>query len=452
MRQLLAHRDARIYLTGQVFSLFGDSCLWLAMGVWVRTLTGSNAQAGLVVFFYAAASLLAPALGLVADRVRRRPLLLVANTLTGVAVLALLAVHGVGQVWLIDAVMFAYGVSGQIIGPAQSALLTVMVPDELHPEANAALRTVQEGLRLVGPLTGAALFVVVGPHVITVIDAATFAFPVASLLLLRTHEPAPHPAEGHWASQVGAGVRHIWQVVELRQIVIAGTCMATVFGFTETTLYAIITDGLHRPAAFIGVISAVQGIGAVAAGFTAAPLVRRIGEGRLVGLAMLVAAAGVALMILPLLAPVLAGAVLFGAAIPWLVVSLMTLAQRLTSPHLQGRVFAAVEVLITTPQTISIALGAALITMVGYQVLLVAMAVIFTATAVFVLTRPEQRHLEQRQPEQRQLEQRQPEQGRPREATAPNGTSSSSSGPATVPDASTAPAPVPRLRRLGARR
>jgi MFS family permease len=400
MRQLLARRDARIYLTGQVFSLFGDSCLWLAMGVWVRTLTGSNAQAGLVFFFYTAPALLAPALGLLADRVRRWPLLLAANTLTATAVLALLAVHGSGQVWLIDAVMFAYGVSGQVIGPAQSALMTVMVPAELLPDANAALRTVQEGLRLVGPLTGAALFVAVGPHVIVVIDAATFAFPVASLLLLRLREPAPRRAEDRWASQVAAGVRHIWQVAELRQIVIAGGCMATVFGFTETAIYAIITNGLHRPAAFIGVTSVAQGIGALAAGLTAAPLVRRIGEGRLVGLAMLVAAAGVALMVLPSLLPVIAGLALFGAAIPWLVVGLMTLAQRLTPPQLQGRVFAAVEVLITTPQTLSIALGAALINIVGYQLLLAAMAAMFTATAISVLTRPEQR--------------------RPRAATTPN--------------------------------
>ncbi len=176
--------------------------------------------------------------------------------------------------------------------------------------------------------------------------------------------------------------------------------MTTVFGFTETAIYAIITDGLHRPAAFIGVITAFQGIGAVGGGLTAAPLVRRAGEGRLAGLAMLIAAAGVALMIFPRLPPVIAGAVLFGAAIPLLVVALMTLAQRLTTPQLQGRVFAAAEVLITTPQTLSIALGAALITIVGYQVLLAVMAVTFTATAVFVITRPEQR--------------------RPRQATTPN--------------------------------
>lgn len=374
-----------------MFSLFGDSCLWLAMGVWVRTLTGSNAQAGLVFFFYTAPSLLAPGLGLLADRVRRRPLLLAANTLTAAAVLALLAVHGAGQVWLIDAVMFAYGVSAQVIGPAQSALLTVMVPAELLPDANAALRTVQEGLRLAGPLAGAALFVTVGPHAVAVIDAATFAFPVASLLLLRVREPAPHPAQGRWASQVAAGARHIWQVAELRQIVVAAACTTTVFGFAETAIYAVVTNGLHRPAAFIGVTSAVQGIGALAGGLTAAPLVRSAGESRLAGLAMLTAAAGVGLTILPLLPPVIAGMVLFGAAIPWLVVALITLAQRLTSPQLQGRVFAAAEVLITTPQTLSIALGAALITIVGYQILLTAMAAVFAATAVSVLTRRERR-------------------------------------------------------------
>ncbi|MGH3208696.1 MAG: MFS transporter [Trebonia sp.] len=194
MRRLLAHRDVRVYLIGQLFSLFGDSSLWLAMGIWVKTLTGSNAQAGLVFFFFTAPALLAPASGLLADRVRRRPLLIATNALTAVAVLALLAVGGRGQVWVVDAVMFGYGLSYGILGPAQSALLTVMVPADLLPDANGALRTAQELLRLIGPLAGAALFVAVGAHAVAVVDAASFAFPVASLLLLRVREPAPRPA------------------------------------------------------------------------------------------------------------------------------------------------------------------------------------------------------------------------------------------------------------------
>jgi MFS family permease len=391
MRQLLARRDARVYLTGQLFSLFGDSSLWLAMGIWVRTLTGSNAQAGLVFFFFTAPSLLAPALGLLADRVRRRPLLLATNTLTAGAVLALLVVTGPGQVWLIDIVMFAYGLSYGVLGPAQSALLTVIVPAELLPDANAALRTIQELLRLIGPLAGAGLFVAAGPHVIVVIDAISFAFPVVSLLLLRVREPAPQPMADRWASQLAAGVRHIWRTIELRHVIAASACTTIVFGFGETITYAVASNGLHRPTAFVGVLAALQGAGAITGGLSAAALVRRLGEGRLIGVAMLLAAAGAALEAPPLLPSVLAGDIIFGAAIPWLVVGLITLAQRLTPPELQGRVYAAAEALITTPQTISIAMGAALIIVTGYQVLLLVMAITITLAAIYLLTRPEQR-------------------------------------------------------------
>jgi Major Facilitator Superfamily len=282
-------------------------------------------------------------------------------------VLALLAVDGPGQVWLIDAVMFAYGLSYGVLGPAQSALLTVMVPAELLPDANAALRTAQELLRLIGPLAG------------------------AGLLLLRVREPAPRPMAGRWVSQVTAGIRHIWHTIELRHVIVAGACTTTVFGFGETLTYAIASNGLHRSTAFVGVLGAVQGAGAIAGGLSAAALVRRLGEGRLIGMAMLIAAAGAALQAPPLLPSVLAGDIIFGMAIPWLVVGLITLAQRLTPSERQGRVYAAAETLITTPQTLSIALGAALITVTGYQVLLLAMAITTALAAIYLLTRPELR-------------------------------------------------------------
>jgi hypothetical protein len=50
MRRLLSHRDARIYLAGQGLSVIGGSALWLAMGIWVKMLTGSNSAAGLTFF------------------------------------------------------------------------------------------------------------------------------------------------------------------------------------------------------------------------------------------------------------------------------------------------------------------------------------------------------------------------------------------------------------------
>jgi Na+/melibiose symporter-like transporter len=112
MRALLADRDARLLLVGQGLSLFGDRAMYLVLGIWMKTLTGSNAQAGLVFFVLAVPGLIAPAFGLVVDRVRKRPLMIAADLVVALVLGALLLVHDRGDVWIIYAVTFVYGASG----------------------------------------------------------------------------------------------------------------------------------------------------------------------------------------------------------------------------------------------------------------------------------------------------------------------------------------------------
>jgi MFS family permease len=145
MRRLLAHRDARIYLAGQSLSTLGDSALWLAMGIWVKLLTGSSSAAGLVFFAFIAGTCLGPLTGVLTDRVRRRPLLITANLATGALVCLLLLVGGRSGVWLIYAVMFGYGVAYSLLSSAQTALLPAMVPADLLGTANSALQTASQG-------------------------------------------------------------------------------------------------------------------------------------------------------------------------------------------------------------------------------------------------------------------------------------------------------------------
>ena len=46
-------RDARLLVAGQTLSAFGDFAMWIVMAVWMKTLTGSSARAGLVFFVLA---------------------------------------------------------------------------------------------------------------------------------------------------------------------------------------------------------------------------------------------------------------------------------------------------------------------------------------------------------------------------------------------------------------
>jgi len=45
VRQLLSRRDVRLLLAGQSLSMFGDWAMFIALGIWAKVLTGSNAAA-----------------------------------------------------------------------------------------------------------------------------------------------------------------------------------------------------------------------------------------------------------------------------------------------------------------------------------------------------------------------------------------------------------------------
>ena len=390
-RRLLADRQARRYLTGQTISLVGDSSMWLACGIWVKELTGSNGAAGLTFLFFTAPALLAPLAGLLADRLPRRRLLVAANLAGAAILLPLLAVRGPDQVGLIYAVMFLYGCLNLVIAPAQSALLVNLLPEELLADANALLRTIRESLRLLAPLAGAGLYALLGGVAVAVLDMVTFVAAAALLLFLRVPDPAPDRAVRaggflrHWSGEAAAGFRHLTGHPVLRRVVLASVLLALVLGFAESTAYAVVDRGLGRPPEFLGVLQAAQGLGAVLGGLGSAAAVRRFGEIRVAAVAFLCWAAGAALTAAPVLGVVLAGRVCSGAGLTVMAIALLTLLQRSAPAQLQGRVYAGFEVATTVPQTASIGLGAYLIGVLDYRALLLTEAAVVVLAALLLL-------------------------------------------------------------------
>ena len=388
MGRLLADRDARLYLGGQTLSTVGDNALWLAVAIWVKILTGSSSAAGLVFFAFTCGILLAPVTGLVADRLRRRPLLVAANLAAAALVCTLLAAGGHGQVWLIYPVMFGYGALNSLITSAQTALLAVMLPPDLLGEANSVLQMAAMGLRVISPLLGAGLLAVAGPAPVVLLDAGTFVLAAGAVAALRVREPPPAPAGPHWRDEVTAGIRHIGRTPDLRRLLITGVIALLVFGFFETVPFSVIGQGLHRAPTFLGVLEAVMGVGALVGGALAAPVMRRTSERALVALALLGSAAACLLMIPPWLPAVVAAMCLLGLSIVWVNVGAITLIQRRSPAHLLGRVDAALMIAITVPQVVSIAVGAALVAVVDYRLLLVLMAVVIVISAVYLVGEP----------------------------------------------------------------
>jgi MFS family permease len=391
MRALLADRNGRRYLAGQLFSVFGDTAMWLAAGIWVKTLTGSNAAAGLTFFAFSVPSILAPAAGLLVDRVKKRPLLVTTDLVLGASVLLLLLVHGLDQVWLIYLVMVLYGAAYGVLGSGESALLREMLPEELLGQANGMLQTFRQGIRLVGPVAGAGLFAWKGGGTVSIVDACTFLIAAAATFSLHVTEVTPERTEHHWFTEITAGARYVARTVALRQMVIGCLLIIVPFGFYETIAFAVVSIGLHKPPTFLGVLATGQGVGAIVGGLTAAAIMRRTNEGALFGFGCVLFACASLLLTLQWLPAVIAAVLVLGACLPWVLVALYTIVQRRTPMALQGRVFSAFDVLIGAPQTLSIAVGAGLIALVDYRLLLIFAAVMGVVAALYLLTRHELR-------------------------------------------------------------
>jgi MFS family permease len=387
MRRLLSIRDARIFLAGWTVSQFGDWAMIIVLAVWAKALTDSNASAGLVFFALAAPSIFSPFAGLVVDRVRRRPLLVAVYSIEAAATLSLLTVHDRGDVWLLYAMAVFIGAFGTLAASARSALMTTTIPRELLGEGNAIFQSVREGLRIVAPLAGAGIYAAAGGGVVAIVDSASFVFVVVALLCMRTPEPRFERVEHNFMAEALAGAKHIWHTLPLRQIVFSTGAALLVVGFSETIIFAVIDQGLHRPPSFLGVLSTLQGVGAIAGGLTAVRGLRVLGDVRVAGLGMAGFAIGEFAFVSSNLPLVAVGVAVAGFGISWFIVGLMTALQVRTPLRLQGRVSSAADVIISTPQTASIAVGAALIAVVDYRLLVVVESVAVAFCAAYLLTR-----------------------------------------------------------------
>jgi len=385
-RRLLAERDARLYLAGQLTSMLGDSSLWLAVGIWVKALTGSSSAAALVWLAFILGGLTGPLTAVLVDRLSLRPVLITTNLLSAGNVLLLLFVHSEAQAWLVYPVLFGYGVLSSLLNAGSSALMKSMLGNELLPSANAVLSTAKQSMNLIAPVLGAGLFVVLGAVPVIVADAVSFgiAATALSLMRIRVNRAEPSADRAHPWAVLNAGMHHLMRTPGIRRLVLAASIAVLGLGFLEPAEFSVNSAGLHRSPAFMGVLFVFQGAGALLGGSFSARAVRAFGELRCGFLALAAMAAGTGLMAVPVLPIVTFAFALYGAGLTCLVVAQQTQVQRLTPLHTQGRTAGAAGLLTRTPQALGIAIGSGLIEIVGYLVLLALIVVLIALAAAWL--------------------------------------------------------------------
>ncbi|MFH0520566.1 MFS transporter [Streptomyces sp. M41] len=384
LTRVLRDRNAGLYLAGVVVSGFGTSALWLVSGVWVKELTGSDGLAALCLLAMWAPTLAGPILGALADRTRRKPLLIGMNLLPAALLPTLFTVDTPDRVWVVFAVLFLYGAAGIVQDAAESALVATAIPASLLGDFNGLRMTASEGMKLVAPLAGAGLYAAYGGPSVALLDAATFVLAAGLYAGLRVRESRPEPPTAGWRTQTAEGARYLWTHPRLRPLVLAGGGTMLCAGLGGSLLYAVIDNLGHAPS-YAGVLYAVQGAGSVAVGLLSGPALRRLGERRFAAYGIALTAVAAGLRAVPSDAVALVCSAASGVGLPCVLIATLTAVQRETPDALLGRTAATANTLVFTPNAVGLAAGAALVELVDVRLLLPVLGLVWLGSTVPLL-------------------------------------------------------------------
>jgi DHA3 family macrolide efflux protein-like MFS transporter len=183
---------------GQFASLFGSGMTSFALTIWIYQQTESPTALALSAFF---ATFPIPISGALADRYSRKMLLIVSDSMAGLATLVLLGIYKAGclEIWHIYITVIIAGVSDSIQVPALMGSVTLMVPKKQYGRASGMQELAGTASSIFAPVTAAGLLAFTDLSDILWIDLATFGLAIISLTIAHI----PQPVE----TEIGKGAK-----------------------------------------------------------------------------------------------------------------------------------------------------------------------------------------------------------------------------------------------------
>ena len=342
-----------------------------------------------------------PVLGLVvgvyADRLKRRPLMIASDLGRMVALLTIPAAFSFGllrieQLYVVGLVV---GVFNVFFGISYQSYLPALIARADLVEGNSKLEVSRSTAQLAGPAIAGVAIQAIGAARAIYIDAASFLVSALSLWLIRKPEPQPQPAtatgrSGFW-HEMWEGVQVVihnptlWKIAGCTATANLGSNMA--FAVELIFMYRF----LHLAPGLVGLIFAIGSVGGLLGAVASSAVVARLG----VGLTLLLSILGGGLiMATPLAAqtnaPLFLSALFFfefliGA--PYNITQ-VSLRQAITPDRVQGRMNATMRTIVWGTIPIGSLLGGILGTYVGVVPTIVVGGFISLLAAIWILLGP----------------------------------------------------------------
>ncbi len=273
----LRQRNYRLFFFGQLVSVAGTWMQTVAQSFVVLDLTHSGTQLGLT----SAARFLpmfvfGPLGGVFADRMDRRRVLYVTQTLSGLlaGVFAVtVGTHSI-RLWIVYLLALALGFVNVFDNPARQSFISEMVSAGDLPNAVTLNSVAMNMARVLGAALGGVIAAAIGLALCFTLNALSFGAVLVSLAAMRSSELFPAERVRRQKKQVRQGLRYVRNTPELLIPLLMIAVVGTLAWEFQVSLPLMASKVFHGGAAAYGVMASVMGGGAVVGGLISAARAR----------------------------------------------------------------------------------------------------------------------------------------------------------------------------------
>jgi MFS family permease len=341
--------------------------------------SGGARAVGLLFFFrFVLAALATPWLGLLADRLSRRRVMLTSDLVRCGLMAGMTAVAAAGgSAYAVYVLAIMSTVIASAWGPAQAALIPTLVnsPEELTA-ANVVENTISSVAMFAGPALGGVLLALSGPAAVFALTGALVLSSVLFVLRVPRDEPPKPEERPHFLAELTAGFTTTLHRPALRVVIGLSAAIAVIDGVLEVMLVLVALQLLHGSNATLGWLNTAIGIGSIAGAFVVAILAtrRRLAGGFAIGL-LLSSLPIAATAAISSLAPALVLVGIIGVGAVFCQVNGVTLLQRSAENEVMGRVFALLECVMLAGLAIGSVAAPGIVNVLGLRGALIASGV-----------------------------------------------------------------------------
>ena len=313
--------------------------------------------------------------GVWVDRMRRRPILIAADVVRGMVLLAvpIAGITGNLSIPLLYVVSLIAGCATVFFDVSYQSYMPALVERGHLIEGNSKMELSRSAAQFGGPGVGGVLVGLVGAAQAVLFDSLSFFFSGAMLLWIHKGEPAPVPSHErrHMVHEIREGLAVVLGNPVLRAIA-STTATSNLFSsISFATLILFATRDLGLDAVHLGLVFALANVGAMCGALLAGRMAARLGLGNTLMLAIFVGS--VANLLVPVAEPATALPFLFGAMFAGAAgstiynINQVSLRQSITPDRLQGRMNASMRFVVWGVFPIGSLIGGALGTLLGVR-------------------------------------------------------------------------------------